>query len=527
MMIPTRRARRESVGRAVLMVMVVLATSVLALAQDLQSQLTAAIREAPLPEARIGVLIRDLGDETVLAQQRSDETYIPASNQKLFTTGTALRVLGADFVFRTELVLVGDRLVVRGSGDPALADPVLLDRMDPKMTVGDVLGVLGGAVAKADVKRVAEIVVDDRVFDREFVHPGWPSDQLHRHYCAQVCGINFYTNLLAVYPRPSKRMGQPPSIATEPSAPWFFFENRARTVSKGANRVDVRRATGTNRFILSGQVAVPTRVPVRVTVDDGAMYFGRLLAESLRSRGVEVGTHDVEADGVRLTIPAVRRPKPNERFDDGTVLAVVTTRLADILPRCNTDSNNLYGEALIKRIGHEITGQPGSWANGASVIRMTIAELVGPEHTVSTVISDGSGLSRDNRVSPETLVAWLDAMQRQPETGELFVGSLATPGTRTGTLRKRFKTFRLGNTLRAKSGSIRGVVCLSGYVTSTKTGRRVAFSILINQEEDSKRSINVAQAWKLEELIVGVVDRWVTKQDKQEAAMADAPTAGG
>jgi D-alanyl-D-alanine carboxypeptidase len=58
-----------------------------------------------------------------------DQPLMPASNQKLLTTGTALRLLGPDFAFQTRLLRNGDRLTVVGDGDPAFADPELLAQM--------------------------------------------------------------------------------------------------------------------------------------------------------------------------------------------------------------------------------------------------------------------------------------------------------------------------------------------------------------------------------------------------------------
>src|SRR5690606_28627652 len=151
----------------------------------------------------------------------------------------------------------------------ALADPAMLARMDPKLTIREMLDTLAQAVRKAGVARVSEIVVDDRIFDRELIHPGWPKDQLDRWYCAEVSGVNFHTNVLSVFPAPGR--GGPGSLSTatlEPEAPWIGIEIRAKTVGQGRTAAWLSRAPDENRFILHGQVRTAVREPIEVTLHD-------------------------------------------------------------------------------------------------------------------------------------------------------------------------------------------------------------------------------------------------------------------
>ncbi len=194
------------------------------------------------------------------------------------------------------------------------------------------------------------------------------------------------------------------------------------------------------------------------------------------------------------------------------MLAVVTTQLADILNRCNTDSQNLYAESLLKRVGHDVSGEPGSWSNGAAVARMVLSERLGPATAASTVIADGSGMSRLNRISAETMVRWLESIAEQPTIGETFIKSLATAGN--GTLTRRFREHPPLNTLYAKSGAIDGVRCLSGYLVNEPTGRMIAFSVLCNELNTGEASSN---AMKLHEQIVRIADEWLTSQINAEA----------
>lgn len=488
----------------------------LAHAQPLNAEIQRIINNAKLGDnAKVGVHAIDSATKNVLASIHADETYIPASNQKLLTSGAALLVLGPDYQFSTELVRDGETLFVKGSGDPALADPDVLSTMQPKLTVDDVLDVLAQAVPKSGMDRVKEIVIDDRVFDREYVHRSWPVKQLGDWYCAEVGGINFHTNVLSVYPRPSPEgLGNRPTITVQPFAGWLSVENLAKTVGDGKNAVSLFRVNDQNQFRVRGEVRTPMTVPVETTVHENGLFFGQVLADRLQKRGVPVGG---ETDASRGPSPAVRLIGADESYDEQRTIARVTTPMSDILRRCNRDSHNLYAEALIKSVGHQTTGESGSWTNGSAVIRMMISQKVGPDASAHTVIADGSGMSRENKVSPTTLAGWLDVLAREsPAIRDAYTDSLALPGQ--GTLKERFQAGKLKNEVRGKSGYIKGVRTLSGYLVNPQTGRRISWSVMVNTPNDEFG----AQAKRLHEDIVFSLDRWLAQQ-----ATAAEPALGG
>lgn len=497
--------------------------------KELTARVESLIANSKLAGARVGVCIVDLNTGRTLADVHADAPLIPASNMKLLTSGTALLVLGEDFVFKTELVVDGDRLVIRGGGDPALADPTILDQMVPKMSVDGLIETMGAAIKKAGVSRVSEVVVDDRVFDREYVHPTWPKDQLDKWYCAEVSGLNFHTNVLSAFPTPAPEgVNHPPRVALEPGATWLEIENRARTVVEGKNSVWLTRDPTSNRFTMFGEVRFPTKVPIEITLHEVPTLAGQLLAAELPHSGIGVAgiaafgpDHQrLAPDELQKALASARLAQPGESLGTGRSLFVVSTHIRDIIERCNNDSQNLYAESLIKRIGYEVTKNPGSWTTGSSVIRMTIKDSIGPECAASTVVSDGSGMSREDRVAPRTLTRWLESLQKNPKFGEEFVGSLATPGD--GTLRHRFNDLKLHSTLRAKSGKLDGVRCLSGFLTD-KSGHRVAFSVMVNDLKEGEQAL---QALQFHEDVVALADQWLARQSTEHAPSRAGAAAG-
>lgn len=492
-----------------------LAAAGVAVAQELNTRVERAVVAAKLGNGKAGISILDTSTGRRLASYNAELPLIPASNQKLISSGVALSVLGSDFVFKTEISLVGNRLVVKGSGDPGLGDPKLLGLINGEpITVERLLELLAASVAKAGVTSIEEIVIDDTIFDREYVHSSWPTAQLNRWYCAEVAGVNFHTNVLSVYVQPTK-LGVAPAVRLQPHSPWMDIQNNARTVTTGDNTTWIARPNETNSFALHGDVRHPSQAPVDVTVHDVPLYFGRLLAQSLLAGGITIGGFSSPADAVKAPVRLRGADEPVEARSRS--LAIVTTHLADVLSRCNTDSQNLYAEAILKRVGHEVSGEPGSWSNGAAVARMVISERLGPNAAAATVIADGSGMSRLNRVSSDTVVRWLDVIADDRQISEAFIKSLATAGS--GTLSRRFRDYRPVNALYAKSGAIDGVRCLSGYVIHEPTGRTVAFSVLCNDLNTGESSSN---AMKLHEQIVRIADEWLTSQ-----VGVDATALGG
>lgn len=494
---PTRTADARPI-RLVLALLVAAMLTPLASAQaTLHSRVDRVLRASGLDAARVGVVVLDGDSGRALVSINPDEALIPASNMKVITSGAAATILGEDFAFRTELILDGERLIVRGAGDPALADPELLREM--RLSADEFLQVWVSAIEKTG-RRVREIVVDDRAFDRELFHPTWPADQLNRWYCAQVSGLNFHANVLSVYAQPTTG-GAAPAVSVEPAASFIDLTNRAQTRTDGTNTIWVSRPNLANQFTVHGNVRYALAQPVEVALHDPARFLGDLLAERLARAGTPR--------------PSVRLADEGERFEGGEVVAVVRSPLEVILRRCNVSSHNLYAEALLKRLSHEVTGTPGSWTGGAAVLRMSMQRRLGPNLAAGVQIADGSGMSRENRVSANALARWLASFDPGDPRERLFIESLPRAG-QDGTLRNRFQGKDPTHEIRAKTGYIRNVSTLSGYVTDNSTGRRLVFSILVN---DFPANVSLAAIRQAQDEIVMHIDRALTERVLNDRAL--------
>ncbi len=467
------------------------------------SQAKAIVRSGELRSTKVSLYALDLETGENLLSLHSDEPMLPASNLKLVTSAAALSLLGADYHFKTELRLLSaaplpatpglPSLAIIGEGDPAFCDNTLLASLAPEVNDLDkIIALWVEHVKKTGVRHFERLLVDDRVFDRQFVHPSWPKDQLTAWYCAQVAGINFNTNCIDVYPEP-QTPGAAPRVRIYPHASFITTINRAVTGS--ADTFWVHRAEGSNDLTFMGKIKSRRASAINVTLHDPPIFFAQLLAQRLAEAGIRIN--------------GIQRPEDQTRLPPGQTLHIVQTGMRPILARCNKDSQNLYAEALLKRIGQRLTGSPGSWENGSAAARVFLNQKLGPTAAVVR-LADGSGLSRDNRVTAHALVELLRVMAADPANGSLYMQSLSVAGE-DGTLDNRLEA-KLAGQVFAKSGYIAGVSCLSGYLALPKPQgglRTIAFSFLFN---DLDPKVSVHQVKGLQDKLVRLLDGDLAKQ---------------
>lgn len=477
-----------------------------AAAAEMESALRNHISNADLRGTQISVCVMDVGQRMLLAEIDDDREMIPASNMKLVTSAAALYTLGKDFTFSTQLKLLSNKeapagdglpaLVVQGDGDPALGAPKVLE--EAGYSVERMVGWWLDAVEKTGLDQFGQLIVDDRIFDHtedQRVHPTWPKNQLHKWYCAQVMGINFFDNCFRITASPT-RTGQDARVTVYPYGP--FVKTEMRLTTGRADQWDIITRHDNNRLAFRGQIR--NRQQQDVAMHDPAIVFGELLKHELAKRGI--------------TVREVVRPDDDQRLPKGKVLHKINTTLQAVLNRTNQDSMNLYAEALLKRSGHKITGAPGTFENGAAAVREYLAKRIkDPTLAAAIKLADGSGMSRDNRVSTRALVEVL-RVQATGKDFRPFIASMATPG-KEGSLYKRFvdDDDKLIADIYAKTGTINHVSALSGYLVypdagKDNTARVLAFSIIANGHGlGQARNVSAVTVRKLQNELVKIIDK--------------------
>lgn len=447
---------------------------------DLQSDVQEIVDKAEIHGGHVGVCIIDTETNEMMVSIDGSRIMIPASNQKLLTTGAALHVLGPSFKFKTKLVLDGNNLIVIGDGDPTIGDTELngiADWSTENSILAQEFQPWIDAVINSNIKEIDTIFVDDRIFDRNFVHPSWPPDQINNWYCAQVSGLNYHLNVVHFFPSP--RNGTTANLGDiAPPMDWISFINKTTSKTGKTNKSSfwVARTPNSNKMTARGNVKSNHKQPVKVAIHDPAIIFGKTLASHLSNQGIKVNK--------------VRHIDESPKQVTGHVIYENSTPLEVVLKRCNTDSHNLYSEALLKRISAATTGQSGTFDEGAKVVEAAIFQRLGVNRSTLTV-ADGSGMSRDNKINPQTLAKWLASFDVEDPVGKRLVKSLATPGY--GTLDNRFKKTNLsGSTVHAKSGYLRGVCALSGFILF-ENKKPTVFCIIANGVKGTVRGVKKMQ----------------------------------
>ena len=434
---------------------------------ELKEAIDELIAGSALSQARVGVCVISIETGETLYAHDPDALLNPASNVKLFTTAAALSRLGADYRFETEVWAEG------GSDGDALRSLAIRGKGDPAMTT-ERLWALAGEIAHRGVRGVrGDLRVDDSFFDGEREAPGYEQERGDRAYLAPAGSLSLNFNTVAIHVGPGGRVGDKGRVGLEPPSDYLDLSNQTSTVkATGRGRIAPHtQADGSReRVTVAGRIPLGSRHQVFWRkVDDPALYFGETLKRMLQLRGVKV------AGRVR------RGPVPPQAK---LVALVESEPLAEIVRRLNKSSSNFMAEQVLKTLGAEAHGPPGTWQKGIAAGEEALEGLGLPRG--SYVWKNGSGLNDTNRFSARQTAALLrQVWLRFPLMAE-FVGSLPVAG-RDGTIRYRMEGTAAEGRLRAKTGTLEGVTGLSGYV-ETGSGERVAFAVLVNDDSARPRA---------------------------------------
>ncbi len=418
---------------------------------DVITQRTAAFELAIGKGARIGVSVVDLASGDSLASARKDELFMPASNQKLLASAFAMHSLGGDYQFKTELYITrsGD-LVVYGDFDPTLGDPELAKE--------------DGKSIYAEMDRWAAIAkkhLGDKSPGRLFVSGGsgvyrptsWKTHQNHLHYQAPAARLNFHRNCFSAT---FKITQAGPQAIVAPQSRYIAVKGSVRL---GKKQIwSIRPGEGDSELLLRGTIKTASPYAQYVAAHHPPMLFARTLAERLIVGGVPF-------DGLIKSMDLSRIDRKGAK-----PVCTTTTPLARAMKRANKDSLNIAAECFLLRCGD------GTWPGSASVMEQTLTKAYGLSAD-SLVVSDGSGLSRKNLVSPATMTKLLAGVAAQKHASVL-IDSLARAGM-DGTLSRRMTAACKGRVI-GKTGYILRVSCLSGYVLDKSGKPALAFSIMAN-----------------------------------------------
>ena len=434
--------------------------------QRLQAKIETTLNDPSLVSSNVGMKVVSLKTGEVLYEKDAEKLYHPASTMKLITAATALVKLGPNYRFHTTLYTdpVEDNLgniYLKGGGDP------VFDSND--------LGKMVERLVEMDTKALqGDIVVDETYFDAIRRGKGWMwDDGPIGGYYPHLSALTINRNGVHLRISPGSKVDDPVRIHLDPPTQHMKIVNDATTVGASEKtRLTIKREDGpieANILMIDGVMTIgQAEMNRRVDVLDPALYCGTLLREMLAEQGVPLyGT--------------VRYGEvPEEAVE---IIQHISPPLSRILWEMNKPSDNLIAELLLKTIGAELRGVPGTAKKGLGAISNLLGEI-GVDRGYYT-FADGSGVSRYNLVTASLLTDLLVYMFRNFAVMPEYLASLPVGGV-DGTLTRRMRGMSAEGVLRAKTGTLRGITTLAGY-TVTADGETLVFSILVSNYLGSVR----------------------------------------
>lgn len=416
-------------------------------------------KDEKLKKTKVGVSVFSLSRNESLYELNGDEALSSASAIKILTGYVALKKLGNEYTFKTQILtnnkisnnsLKGD-IYLKGGGDPAL--------------VTERLYLLAEDLVRWDFNKIeGDIIVDDSVFSTEGDESRKIDTAHDRPYNAPVNGLSFNYNTTTVYFRPGFKKGDKVRVYPEPDTGFLEVVNKTQTVDGTANKIQASRQTikGKEMLIVEGTLGIKGgEHRSYFNISQGALYAGHALKMLLKQQGITV------MGNIKQGITPATAKK---------IVEFESLPMRELVLLMNKFSNNYMADTLIKTLGMNSRGVPGTLKKGLDVIREE-ATLMGINQN-GFKIDSGSGLSRENRITANQFVDIFNDSYKNFAVFPELMASLPIAAV-DGTLRKRMQDSAAARRLRGKTGTIFGVSSLVGVVQS-KGGELLAYAVLMN-----------------------------------------------
>lgn len=411
------------------------------------------------PGINIGISVVDLNTGETVYQRNPYRAFIPASNMKLFSDAAALMALGPDYRYKTQLSTnatsiedgtLNGSLYIHLPGDPSFSQKNLA-------SLFVTLNSWGINRIKGDVVLISQ----NRYIDAQA--PGWMVEDLKHSYGAPLSPVILDENRLTVTVNPAHKPDQPALVETSDKSGNWLINNQVRTKSSAAhcgidfsmdreNRLTVRGCVGVGQWAVQQRIAI--RNPLR--------YTQNVIRQKLLDINIHLDGQVVLGNSPGNTLLlASHQSKP------------ISQLMADTLK----PSDNLYADSLYLHAAAKIHGSPQNWKAAQETLKYFLEKQTDID-LQRAVLTDGSGLSRYDQLTPDQTVGLLRFLHDRFPLAYEYIAALPVAG-HDGTLQRRFKNPEQQGLIRAKTGTMTGVVSLSGYLY-TANAHTLAFAIFIN-----------------------------------------------
>ncbi len=443
--------------------------------RDLPPDVRAALRRAQVPLDSLVAVVHDAGSGRRVLEEQASKPVNPASLMKLLTTAAALDRLGPAWTWSTPVwlrgsvrdgVLAGD-LHIQGQGDPSITQERLwlLLRRVQQLGVRDIRG---------------DIVVDQSAFAVPDIDPAAFDGEGLRPYNVRPAAllINLRSQVYSFVPDPAAGVAR--VLAEPPLAGWTTDRSVPLNAGPcGDWRAGLKASFEATRTRFAG--SYPTacgELNWPVADPEPASYDARALAGLWREMGGSL------AGNVREGPPPAGQPPSFE---------AASPPLLDTVRNINKFSNNVMAQQLFLSLALQAAPQqPATPQAARDTMQLWLQSRLG-DAAQDAVVDNGSGLSRDNRVSARLLARLLAQTYDSPVMSELM-SSLPISGV-DGTLRRSRAT---PGRAHLKTGSLRDVAGVAGYVLSN-SGRRYVLVAIVNhpQAAAARPALEALVQWTL------------------------------
>jgi serine-type D-Ala-D-Ala carboxypeptidase/endopeptidase (penicillin-binding protein 4) len=443
-------------------------------AGPLPATVMAALARAHVPLSSMSVVVQRIGAATPLVAINANEPMLPASTMKLVTTYAGLSLLGPDYRWKTTAYADGQldaqgvlhgNLYIQGTGDPKLVPEELIDLVD-QIRKNGITGIDGA------------LVLDKRYFDASTRDlPAFDSDE-SAPYNVGPDPLLYAFKSLSFTLTPST---DGVSIDVLPQLAQLQIDNELR-VTRGACTGSLQAASPSVAQTQGGFVQAsfvgdyPLRCGPRTinvaALDHSTFFAGGFLALWKQTGGTFQGT---TREG----------PTPSGARLVGTHRSPV---LSDVVRDINKFSNNVMARNLFLTIGAVQSKPPATTAKSAAAIQQFLRRSALPMNGLS--LDNGSGLSRDETISAMSLADLLVAANSSP-VAQVFVESLPIAGV-DGTMRNRLNNAGALGNAHIKTGTLRDVRAIAGYVGAANGESYVVVSLINDPRAEAARAAHDA-----------------------------------
>ena len=433
---------------------------------EMCAEINRTIQESPFVNARWGVFAVSLKDGRVICSIDGRKLFNPASIQKTLTAIVGLDLLGADFRWKTS-VYAENQIDSAGNLN---GDLILYGEGAPDFDTAALENLVGQLQAKGLKSVKGNVVGDSSYFRGDAIGDGWTWNELQWYYGAEASALSINDNQAFINVENGEGRATTDYLQVTVGTPTPIKSgNQKENYEVGG----IKRGLDDNNFYVWGN---EKNFGARVSVHNPAGLAAKNFKELLAKKGITVEGEAQSRDWKSGNTSDVSKMPE--------LASVQSETLAEIVKKMNKHSVNLYAELILRTIGKRFSDTVpdniqlpqsvrGDDTTGAAVMKKWLLQ-----HNIAAEevqISDGSGLSRLDFVTPEAFARAFIAAAQSPYA-KVFSDSLpiaATDGTLGG---------RLGNAkgkIIAKTGTIPFVSSLAGYAANSG-GEVFAFAIITN-----------------------------------------------